>query len=180
MVTNLNDPYISKALEDPDTRILVIKSLDDELSERGRQLLDAKKTTISQSSQIDLISILSAVEFPKTPTEVANVYRLIINSTRDINIPPYVIDHLPQEQQWKTQSVSSALVNKETLGRRCFIACGLFRKALEYRSTYKGAPKPSFYRDVGQTLLEESKMPRVSSNFDNWTDYLHENLSSKN
>lgn len=171
-----NDPYLRQCIVDPETRVEVIEDLDKSLRERGDLLLSSRQT-LSDSSELDLVAILSATKFERSATEISDVYRLIINSARDTNIPPYVIDHLPDQKQWVNTSAVAGLARQPTLGRRCFIACGLFRKALEYRHKRKGAPKPEFYSEVGKQSLYHSRMEGVSNNFENWTNFLNENLS---
>lgn len=59
---------------------------------------------------------------------------------------------------------------------RCLISISLFRKALERRLQRRGAPSPSFYREIGIITAKQEGMTLVAQHFDNWSGFIGETL----
>ena len=63
------------------------------------------------------------------------------------------------------------------LASRCLISIALFKKAMAWRTRFRGCPTISFYRAVGIQASEQSGFEDIASHFDSWSGFIGETLS---
>jgi len=62
------------------------------------------------------------------------------------------------------------------LASRCLVSISLFRRAMEWRTRFRGCPTVGFYRAVGIGASRASGMDGVAEHFDNWSGFIGEML----
>jgi len=134
---------------DESSRLLIQKEI-------GKKLLDTDEV-IDELPLTQLMFLTSLSHFSTSEEECVNVASIIYWGFEQNDILPMVHEHR----------------NKE-LAYRCLISLGFFKKALIRRYERYGAPRPSFYRQVGANTFESIGMIEVGQHFNQWESFLSE------
>lgn len=124
--------------------------------EIGKKLMSSKKI-VTDSPEIQLMSLLSQANFVHGEEEPVLVAGMMRKHMRDLDPLPLISRHSGRE-----------------LAERCLLSLGLLHPAMEERYKRRAAPKPDFYREVGIRTMEEIGVDSVAANFKRWESFLGE------
>ncbi len=60
------------------------------------------------------------------------------------------------------------------LAEKCLTSLSFFRKALEHRNIYHGAPKPDWYRTISKNLFVNNNMLNIADHHEKWECFFEE------
>jgi hypothetical protein len=143
----------------------LIKSIYSEDESSRDMLFQAIGQKIIESQEIFLIGkpldILSLIcmtaSFASSKEECQQVAIILSKRLKDENPLPYISDD------------QGLLLAEKTL-----VSLAFYSKAMERRWKYKGAPKPSFYRDCSKLIFKKNNLDYIADNHENWENFLSE------
>jgi hypothetical protein len=140
---------VHNLLQDDDSKFMMLKSL-------GQRFLQKDEIFVIDSPGQIMLLIANA-PFLHSDTECIQITHIIQWGMKKVNIFPMVTEH-----------------KKQDLAYRCLLALGFFKKAMEKRTQYRGAPTINFYREIGIQEFKRIGFEEVSQDFIKWEGYLSE------
>lgn len=156
-MTLIDELYSTTDIE----RIKLLYS-DDDVSKKllvtviGSKIVESEKILVSSPLDI-LYFICSLATFADSEEECQYVAATVLTRIQEKNPLPYILD-------------DRGIV----LAEKTLIALSFFNNAMIYRAKYKGAPKPSFYREYSKKIFTNNSREDVAEHHEQWEAYLSE------
>jgi len=136
--------------DDIESRDALMQSIGNKIIEKSETFLIAKP--------LDVISLICmTATFADSKEECQEVAVIIYRRLNDSNPLPYIMDD------------AGMLLAEKTLTSLSF-----FRKAMEHRTKYKGAPTPEFYRKASKLLFSKNNQEYIAEHHEKWENFFCE------
>ena len=132
-------------------------SRDQLYTEFARRILEKSETFLT-AKPLDILSILCmSANFADSKEECQTVAVIVFKRLKDEDPLPYIMDD------------KGFLLAEKTL-----VALSFFRKAMDYRCKYKGAPTSDFYRRASKLLFAKNGHDSIAEHHEKWESFLGE------
>lgn len=136
--------------EDESSRDALFKAIGEKIIESQEIFLIAKP--------LDILSLICmTASFASSKEECQQVAIIISKRINDENPLPYILDD-----------------NGLLLAEKTLVSLAFYSEAMEKRWKYKGAPKPSFYRDCSKLIFKKNNLDYIADNHEKWESFLSE------
>ncbi len=137
-------------MEDPESRSELYRSFGKKIVEKSDTFLTAKP--------LDVLSLICmTATFADSELECQEVAVIFYKRLLDEKPLPYIMDD------------SGFLLAEKTL-----VALSLYRKAMEKRWKYHGAPSPDFYRKASKVLFLKNGYESIANHHEQWEAFFSE------
>lgn len=135
---------------DPESRDLIMKSI-------GMKIVEQNETFLT-SSPLDILGLIcSTASFASSKEECLAVAIIIHKGLSYTNPLPYILDD-----------------PGFTLAEKTLTSLSFFRRAMEKRTKFHGAPSPNFYRQASVLLFKRNNHEDIAEHHVQWEGFLSE------
>ena len=134
---------------DPSSRDSIMQAI-------GYKILDSEKVLLSKP--LDILSLVCCTASFASSKEECQTVAIIVHKGLNYENPlPYILD----DHGFK-------------LAEKTLTALSFFRKAMEKRTKYHGAPSPEFYRSASILLFKKNNHLDIAEHHVQWEGFLNE------
>lgn len=143
------EPTILTLCRDEECRGHVLRAMGPSIMARTEVVSDLPFETVA--------STVSMARFAASDSECTDIAGIICRTMKRTDILPLLSCH-----------------RGVPLAERCLVSLSFFRKALDHRWMFHGAPRAEFYRQVGIQVFMNNDMGAIASHFASWEAFLGE------
>jgi len=145
--------------------------------EIGKRIKKFRGVLTGNIDHLSCILSTARSKFKYQSEEPVIVSTIIMKYTTRRDVPLYAIDYSDRFARMASQS--EAIINcvRKDLGSNCLVSLSFFYPQMQKRHERRSAPEPEFYRRRGIESFEECRMPQIANNFENWENFIRENLA---
>ncbi len=126
-------------------------------SEFARKIIEKSETFLT-SKPLDILSLICmTANFADNKEECQTVAIIVHKRLNEKNPLPYIMDD-----------------KGFNLAEKTLVSLSFFRKAMEYRCKYKGAPSTNFYRSASKILFSKNGHQSIADHHEQWESFLSE------
>ena len=135
--------------EDPSSRAALMQSF-------GRQIIASDKILVSKPLDI-LALICMTASFADSPAECQAVAIIVHKHLVSTNPLPYILDD-----------------HGITLAEKSLVSLSFFMPAMKWRTQYRGAPTPDFYRRASKVMFSRYDHNDIAEHHEQWESFFSE------